>query len=65
MRVKAIISKKRGDACALVDLVIYSKLGKQQVINLIVLCKANKSIEVFIYGSVDDFSLAIHFWVLG
>jgi len=65
VRVKAIVSKKQGDACALIDLVIYSKLGKRQVVNPIVLCEANKSTEVLIYGSVNDFSLAIRFWVLG
>ena len=60
-RVKAIIGKKQGDACAFINLVIYNKLSKRQVVNLIVLCEANKNTKVFIYSSIDDFSLAICF----
>jgi hypothetical protein len=60
-RVKAIVYKKRGDTYALVNLVIYSKLSKRQVVNLVILYKANKSIEVLIYGSVNNFSLAVYF----
>ena len=61
MGVKAIIYKKRGDACALVDLIIYNKLGKRQVVNLVILCETNKSTEVFIHGNINNFGLAVYF----
>jgi hypothetical protein len=59
--VKAIVCKKRGDTYTLVNLIIYSKLSKQQVVNLVILYKANKSIEVLIYSSVNNFGLAVRF----
>ena len=65
MRVKAIVSKKWGDICVLINLVICSKLNKWQVVDLVILYKANKSTEVLIYSSINDFSLAVCFWVLG
>jgi len=59
--VKAIVYKKWGDAYALINLIVYSKLGKRQVVDLVVLYKANKSTEVLIYSSVNNFGLAVRF----
>jgi len=42
-------------------LVIYSKLGKRQVVNPVILYKANKSTKVFIYGGINNFGLAVRF----
>ena len=60
-RVKAKVYKKWGNACTFINLIIYSKFGKRQVVNLVILYKANKSIKVFIYSSIKNFSLTIYF----
>ena len=61
VRVKAIVNKKWENACAFINLVIYSKLSKRQIVNLVILYKANKSTKVLIYSSIDNFNLAIYF----